>query len=234
MISDTFNSLAREFIKELSEVFPENSVLTKCVEDFDSLDPEKPAQFLMKVIGDKADKIHSKDETIFEEVKIDGLEIDSMWKSVSDDTKEVVWQYLTTLTMFASTLDGTSGELMSGIEQMATEFAEKLTKGNMDLSTMLGEVMQRVQAMDLSSLEGADIGALTKSLGIDQDQITDMMNNMMGGGTNKELMNLVSDMMGGGEADEQDLLKLLESAKPPPLPQKTPKKKSGKKNRKNK
>jgi len=114
---------------------------------------------------------------------------------------------------------------------MATEFAEKLTKGNMDLPTMLNEVMQRVQSMDLSSLQGADIGALTKSLGIDQNQITDMMNNMMGGGANKELMNLVSGMMGGGEADEQDLLKLLESAKPPSLPSKTPKKKSGKKNR---
>lgn len=231
MISDTFNSLAREFVKELSEVFPENDILTSCFANFDTIDPKKPAEFLMKIVGNNVDKIHGKDESIFEEVKIDGLEIDSMWKSVSAETQEVIWQYLSTLTMFASTLEGTSGELMSGIEQMATEFAEKLSKGNMDLPTMLNEVMQRVQTMDLSSLQGADIGALTKSLGIDQNQITEMMNGMLGGGANKELLGMVTSMMSGGEADEQDLLKLLENAKPPPLPSKTSKKKSGKKNR---
>ena len=31
MIADTFNALALEFVKELSEVFPENTTLTECV-----------------------------------------------------------------------------------------------------------------------------------------------------------------------------------------------------------
>jgi uncharacterized protein YgfB (UPF0149 family) len=99
---------------------------------------------------------------------------------------------------------------------------------------MLNEVMQRVQTLDLSSLEGADIGALTKSLGIDPAQITDMMSGMLGGsgGMNKELMSMVTGMMGGG-GDEQDLLKLLESAKPDMLlPPQKKKNKAGKKHRK--
>ena len=234
MIADTFNTLALEFVKELSEVFPENTVLTECVKNFDTIvseNPKKPMDFLMDVVGDNAEAINSKDDAIFDDITIPGMAIKEMWTSTSDNTKEAIWQYLSTLHMLASTLGNTSGELMSGIEDMAMEFANKMATGNMDVPTMLNEVMQRVQTLDLSSLEGADIGAITKSLGIDPAQITDMMSGMLGGsgGVNKELLSMVSGMMGGG-AEEQDLLKLLENAKPDMLPVQK-KKKSGKKNR---
>ena len=238
MISETFNSLALEFVKELSEVFPENIPLADCVKNFDTIvseDPKKPMDFLVSVAGDKAAAINSKDETVFDDITIPGMAIKEMWNSTSDNTKEAIWQYLSTLHMLASTLGNTSGELMSGIEDMAMEFANKMATGNMDVSTMLNEVMQRVQTLDLSSLEGADIGALTKSLGIDPAQITDMMSGMLGGagGANKELMSMVTGMMSGG-GDEQDLLKLLENAKPDMFlpPQKKKKNKAGKKHRK--
>lgn len=235
MIADTFNALALEFVKELSEVFPENTVLAECVKNFDTIaseDPKKPMDFLMKVAGDKTKAINSKDESLFDTITIPDMEIKEMWNSTSENTKEAIWQYLSTLHMLASTLGNTSGELMSGIEDMAMEFANKMATGNMDVSTMLNEVMQRVQTLDLSSLDGADIGAITQSLGIDPAQITDMMSGMLGGsgGVNKELLNMVSGMMGGG-AEEQDLLKLLESAKPDMMLPPQKKKKSGKKNR---
>ena len=234
MISETFNALALEFVKELSEVFPENNTLSECVKNFDTIvseDPKKPMNFLMDVVGDQAEAINSKDESVFDDIVIPGMAIKDMWTSTSENTKEAIWQYLSTLHMLASTLGNTSGELMSGIENMAMEFANKMAQGSMDVPTMLNEVMARVQTLDLSSLEGADIGAITKSLGIDPAQITDMMSGMLGGsgGANKELMNMVTSMMGGG-AEEQDLLKLLESAKPDMLPVQK-KKKSGKKNR---
>ena len=237
MIADTFNALALEFVKELSEVFPENITLTECVKNFDTIvseDPKKPMDFLVKIVGDKAAAVNSKDETVFDDITIPGMAIKEMWNSTSENTKEAIWQYLSTLHMLASTLGNTSGELMSGIENMAMEFAKKMAQGNMDVPTMLNEVMQRVQTLDLSSLDGADIGALTKSLGIDPAQITDMMSGMLGGagGANKELMNMVSGLMMGGGGDEQDLLKLLESAKPDMmLPPQKKKKSSGKKNR---
>ena len=236
MIADTFNALALEFVKELSEVFPENTTLTDCVKNFDTIvseDPKKPMDFLVSIVGDKAEAINSKDETVFDDIIIPGMVIKEMWNATSENTKEAIWQYLSTLNMLASTLGNTSGELMSGIENMAMEFANKMATGNMDVPTMLNEVMQRVQTLDLSSLEGADIGALTKSLGIDPAQITDMMSGMLGGsgGANKELMSMVSGLMGGSGGDEQDLLKLLENAKPDMLLPPQKKKKSGKKNR---
>lgn len=235
MISETFNTLALEFVKELSEVFPENTVLAECVKNFDTIvseDPKKPMDFLVSIVGDKAAAVNSKDETMFDDITIPGMVVKEMWNSISENTKEAIWQYLSTLHMLASTLGNTSGELISGIEDMAMEFANKMATGGMDVPTMLNEVMQRVQTLDLSSLDGADIGAITKSLGIDPAQITDMMSGMLGGagGANKELMNLVSGMMGGG-AEEQDLLKMLESAKPDMFLPPQKKKKSGKKNR---
>lgn len=185
MIADTFNALALEFVKELSEVFPENITLAECVKNFDTIvseDPKKPMDFLVSIVGDKGDAINTKDETVFDNITIPGMVVKEMWNSTSDNTKEAIWQYLSTLHMLASTLGNTSGELMSGIENMAMEFANKMAQGNMDVPTMLNEVMARVQTLDLSSLEGADIGALTKSLGIDPAQITDMMSGMLGGG----------------------------------------------------
>jgi hypothetical protein len=236
MIADTFNALALEFVKELSEVFPENATLTECAKNFDAIakdDPKSPMNFMMTIVGNKSDLILAKDETVFDSVEIPGLAIKEMWNSASDVTKDAIWQYLSTLHMLASTLGNTSGELLSGIENMAMEFADKMATGNMDVSTMLNEVMQRVQTLDLSSLDGSDIGALTKSLGIDPEQITDMMSGMLGGssGANKELMSMVTSMMNGG-GDEQDLLKLLENAKPDMLPPQKKKKSSGKKHRK--
>jgi hypothetical protein len=206
------------------------------VKNFDTIakeDPKKPMDFLVKVAGDKAEAINSKDESVFDDIVIPGLAVKEMWNSTSENTKEAIWQYISTLHMLANTLGNTSGELMSGIETLAMEFADKMANGNMDVPTMLNEVMQRVQTLDLSSLEGADIGALTKSLGIDPAQITDMMSGMLGGsgGMNKELMSMVTGMMGGG-AEEQDLLKMLESAKPDMFLPPQKKKKSGKKHRK--
>lgn len=239
MTSDTFNALAREFVKELAEVFPDNDVLVESARTFEDVvtkDPKKPTHIFTNFVGDNVKMIHERDENLIFEIDVPGVNAREMWGSITDTTKDVIWQYLSTLAMFSMTL-GTSNELMTGIETMATEFADKMAKGNMDLPTMLSEVMQRVQQLDLSSLKNEDIGALTKSLGIDQGQITSMMNSMMGGGggINPELMNMVTSMMGGGsDADEKDLLKLLENAKPPPMVLSPKKKKGsgGKKNRK--
>lgn len=230
---DTFNILALGFIKELSQVFPENTTLKDCVKNFDTIvseDPKKPMEFLVKVVGDKAVAINSKDDSVFDDITIPGMVVKEMWDSISENTKEAIWQYLNALHILASTFDNTSGELISGIKDMALEFANKMVEGDMDVSTMLNKVMQRVQTLDLSSLKSADIGALTESLGIDPAQITDMMSEMLGGagGANKELVNMVSELMGDG-GDEQDLLKLLENAKPDMLS--VQKKSGGKKNR---
>ena len=236
MISDSFNSMVLDFLKELSEVFPEEIVLKKCIDNFESYildDPNKPLEFMTNVIGDNAHLVTAKDETFFNIVKVPGIDVKSMWNSnISDNTKKAIWEYISTLMLIGATMNSTSKEIMSGIEELATEFAHKMQNGEITMDNMMSEVMNRVQQMDLSSLENMDISSLTKSMGIDPAELTNMMGGMMGG-INPELLNTVSSLMGGNE-DGEDLLKLLENAKPPvPLPQKKTKG-HGKKNRKHK
>jgi hypothetical protein len=231
MISEGFNTMVHEFVKELAEVFPEEPILKKHADNFDSIvaeDDKAPMNYLLKVVGDKTSLIFSKDESIFDVVSIPEMNLKSMWMSISDTTQEAIWQYLNTLTMLATTMGNTPNELMSGIETMAAEFAEKMSKGDLDINSMMSEVMGRVQQMDLSSLEGMDIGALTKSMGIDPSKMSEMMSGMLGG-VDPQLMSTVTSLM-SGMGEEEDLLKLLESAKPPPAPKKSSsKKKSSKK-----
>lgn len=241
MISDSFNSMVLDFLKELSEVFPEETKLKNCIDNFDSYildNPNKPLEFMTTVIGDNAHLVTAKDDTFFSIVKIPGIDVKSMWNSnISDNTKQAIWQYISTLMLIGTTMNSTSTEIMSGIEELAIEFAQKMNSGEMTMDNMMSEVMNRVQQMDLSSLENMDISSLTKSMGIDPSEIANMMGGMMGG-VNPELLNTVSSLMGGKE-DGEDLLKLLESAKPPQgfssLPKKkTKESKHGKKNRKHK
>ncbi|ABT14039.1 hypothetical protein MT325_M485R [Paramecium bursaria chlorella virus MT325] len=219
-MEDNFTSLALEFVKEISEVFPEEAIFSECVKNFSSYNPKK---FLIDTIGDHQSLVISKDDKLFDLVKIPGLNIKTLWSSVSDTTKESIWAYLSTLVMLATALDNTPKELMSGIETLAQEFSEKMQHGELNMETLFTDVMERVQQMDLSSMKDIDIGSLTKSMGIDPS----MISNMMGGSIDPSLIQNMMSMVGGG-GDEEDLLKLLETAKPPPRLEAPKKKKKSK------
>ncbi|AGE57006.1 hypothetical protein ATCVNEJV3_549R [Acanthocystis turfacea Chlorella virus NE-JV-3] len=220
-MEENFNTLALEFVQELSGVFPEEKAITDCVKNFGSLNPKK---FFLDTFGENRDLIIAKNDALFDTVSIPGIDAKALWNSVSDTTKESIWAYGSTLSMLATALDNTPKELMEGIETLAQEFSEKMQNGELDMGTLFGDVMQRVQQMDLSSMQNMDIGALTKSMGIDPT----MISNMMGGVDPSMLQNMMS-MVGGN--DEDDLLKLLETARPPAqlLPPRKKKSSDGKK-----
>jgi len=219
-MEDNFASLALEFVKEISEVFPEEAIFSECVKNFSSYNPKK---FLIDTIGNHQALVISKDDKLFDLVKIPGLNIKTLWSSVSDTTKESIWAYLSTLVMLATALNNTPKELMSGIESLAQEFSDKMQHGELNMETLFTDVMERVQQMDLSSMKDVDIGSLTKSMGIDPS----MISNMMGGGIDPSLIQNMMNMV-GGDGDEEDLLKLLETAKPPPRLEAPKKKKKSK------
>jgi hypothetical protein len=219
-MENNFASLALEFVKELSEVIPEEPVFAKCVKNFDSYDPK---QFLVDTIGDHQSLAISKDEKLFDHVSVPGVNIKVLWSTLSDTTKESIWAYISTLTMLASALDNTPKELMTGIESLAQEFSEKMQHGELNMETLFSDVMDRVQQMDLSSMKDLDVASLTKSMGIDPSMISNMM-----GGMDPSIIQNMMGMMGGGGGEEDDLLKLLETAQRPqlPAPKKTKKPKS--------
>jgi hypothetical protein len=218
-----FDSIALEFVRELAIVIPEEPVFAECVKNFDLYDSRK---FLIDTIGDHQSLAISKDEKLFDRVSIPGVNIKVLWSTLSDTTKESIWAYVSTLTMLATALDNTPKELMNGIETLAQEFSEKMQHGELNMDTLFSDVMVRVQQMDLSSMKDLNIASLTKSMGIDPTMISNMM------GVDPSMISNMMSMVGGDDGEE-DLLKLLENAKPPPLPtQKKTKKKSSKSSKK--
>jgi hypothetical protein len=215
MIVDSFNQLAYDFVSELIELFPEEAVLKEALE---KIQPGTTVaiEVMTSLVGQHSQLISAKDETVFKTVKIPGMSIRKMWKSLSDDAKNNIWQRLNAMVLIGTTMNNTPAELMTGIENLAMEFGEKLQNGELDMSSMMGEILTRVQGMDLSSLKNMnmDIGALTNSLGIDTNELTDMVGGMLGG-VNPELMRTVTSLV-SGQGEEEDLLAMLEAAHPPP------------------
>lgn len=221
-MEENFNTLALQFVKELTEVFPEEKMFSTCVENFEAYDPKK---FFIDVFGNHRPLITAKDESIFDKVSIDGINMKGLWTSVSDTTKEAIWAYGSTLSMLATALDNTPKELMTGIETLAKEFSEKMEKGELDMNTLFGDVMNRVSEMDLSSMKDIDIASLTKNMGIDPNMIA----GALGGVDPSMVQNMMGLLEGSGE---DDLLKILETAQRPVAPALPKKKKKSKKTKK--
>lgn len=217
-MEENFNTLALQFVKELVEVFPEEKIFSTCVENFETYDPKK---FFIDVFGNHRPLIAAKDESILDKISIDGINMKGLWADVSDSTKEAIWAYGSTLSMLATALDNTPKELMSGIESLAQEFSEKMEKGELDMNTLFGDVMNRVQQMDLSSMKDMDIASLTKNMGIDPNMIA----GALGGVDPSMVQNMMGLLEGNGE---DDLLKILETAQRPIAPPKKKSKKSKK------
>lgn len=220
-----FDTLAREFVKELSEVFPEEKTFSSCLKHFDTYDSKK---FFVDVFGPHRALIVAKDDRLFDEIRIPNVDAKALWNGISETTKEAIWAYGSTMTMLVSAIENTPKELMNNIETLAQEFSEKMENGELDMNALFGEVMQSVQKMDLSSMKDMDINALTQSMGIDPSMIAGALGNV----DPSMIQNMMGLMSGGGE--EEDLLKLLETAQRPPLPtrKKSSKKKSSKKRNK--
>lgn len=85
-------------------------------------------------------------------------------------------------------------ELMQSIESLAAECAEKMQSGSMDLDAMMKTVMCKLKDMDLSALEGADSGELTRalgSLGLDPGMLNLASLAMSGDGATDDLLALI-------------------------------------------
>jgi hypothetical protein len=78
-----------------------------------------------------AEKISAKDDTFFlnESKNLDFLKdvkLEEKWASVSQQTKDAVWQYVQTLYMLGTTISSIPEDTLSMIEKVAKECADKL------------------------------------------------------------------------------------------------------------
>ncbi len=205
-----FNDMLKTFLQELADVFPEDKQISGflgTLDDIAALDPNLPMNVFMKSIGPHAKQIAARDESVMQTLSFPGADIAKLWNSgISDATKDAIWQYLNMLLVVATTVSSIPPDVLKQIESLAGEYAEKIERGEVTMDVVMREAMKKLQDMNLSDVEGLDLSALTAGLGL----------------PNLNLESLTG-MLGGDNA-EQDVLAMLEAAKPPQKKKKSSKK----------
>lgn len=157
-----FNTMLKNFLEELADVFPEEPQIRLFLDGFDALvaiTPRAPMDMLVESLGPHAALASAKDPALFDQIKFPGgIDFARLWASdISDNTREAIWQYISLLLMLGTTVRSMPPQVLQGIESMAESCAAQLESGQMDLS-----------AMDLSALggllSGGGLGELASSL----------------------------------------------------------------------
>lgn len=151
----TFNDMLEQFLNELEQTFPEEKSFKKYHTSFDIMrkaNPKKCITVFMEVVTPLSAQIMSKDESIFTNQEFTDLDIGKYWNDdLSENTKNVIWQYLQTLNILGMTITNIPSEMLSMVENVAAKCADQMTEGGGDLN--MGNMMS-----NLSSLMGGMLG----------------------------------------------------------------------------
>ncbi|AAC96778.1 hypothetical protein PBCV1_A410L [Paramecium bursaria Chlorella virus 1] len=101
-----FNTVMRSFISDLSEVFPEDAAIQSSFETFDELvrvNYRKPLNMFVESMIPYAEYVANRDETMFLKMEFPGIDFKKLWfdDTVSANTKNVIWQYISHLLLLA-------------------------------------------------------------------------------------------------------------------------------------
>ena len=117
-----FDEMMSQFLGELSTVFPDEPAKTG---------PD--CKTFMKQVAPWAGQMSARDESFFceENEFANGLNLHTIWKreDCSINTKQAIWQYLSSLYMIATTLSMFPPETLSAIEAAAENCAKNMKLG---------------------------------------------------------------------------------------------------------
>lgn len=150
----SFNSLLEEFINEVQECFPDENKIKVYKNSFELLkktNPKKCMVAFMNAIEPYKERINQEDESLMLDESItlvNELNLCGIWKheNCTENTKQAIWSHLKTLIIFGDTLQVIPSGLMSGIEKLASEYADQMDGtdvGSID-PTMLMKNMQKM------------------------------------------------------------------------------------------
>ena len=133
-----FNDMMGQFLVELHKTFPDEKGIKKMLASFDlikSTNPRIIVDGFMKGVSPYSDKISAKDETfLLKEIDtidvLKDLNIKAYWTKMSENTKNVTWQYLQTLYMLGTTITSIPEDTLSMIEGIAKDCADKMQTGD--------------------------------------------------------------------------------------------------------
>lgn len=166
-----FNTMLKNFLGELADVFPEEAQITTFLHTFDSLvtlNPRGPLELFVDSLTPHAPLAMAKDPALFDKLQFPGgIDFQRLWRTdISDNTREAIWQYINLLFLLGTTVRNMPPEMLQGIEAMAQSCAAQMESGELDFGSL--------GAMLMGGMGGAGGGAgglagLLGGLGGDED-----------------------------------------------------------------
>lgn len=146
-----FNDMMDQFLGELVLTFPDEPSIKKQHTSFELLrktNPRKCVETFMEDAGAYSQRIMAKDESLLLNNEIEALSkynIHKHWPECSDKTKDVIWQYITTLYMLGTTITSLPADTLSMIEEVAQKAAGQMQDGDQNpaaLMKLFGNLMK--------------------------------------------------------------------------------------------
>lgn len=160
-----FNTMLKNFVEELVDVFPEERQIRVFLDGYDSLvalNATAPMDMFLDAVSPHSGLAMAKDPRLFDKLVFPGgIDFKKLWAAdISDNTRAAIWQYINLLFMLGTTVRSMPPEMLQGIESVAQSCASQLESGEMDISA-LGGMLMNGGLGGLGGLEGlAGLGGL--------------------------------------------------------------------------
>ena len=138
-----FNDMMDQFLSELVLTFSDEPSIKKQHTSFELLRKTNPRKCVETFMGDAAkysQRIMAKDDTLLLNGEIESLSkynIQKHWPECSDNTKNVIWQYVTTLYMLGTTITALPADTLSMIEDVAQKAAGQMQGGDQNPEALM-------------------------------------------------------------------------------------------------
>lgn len=153
-----FNTMLKNFLEELADVFPEETQIKLFLEGLDplvALTPRAPMDMFVDALAPHTGLAMAKDPALFDKLQFPGgIDFARLWKTdISDNTREAIWQYINMLFLLGTTVRSMPPQMLEGIETVAKNCADQIQSGQMDFSS-LGSMLMNGGLGNLGALGG--------------------------------------------------------------------------------
>lgn len=141
-----FNTMMKNFVEELADVFPEERQIRTFLDGFDgfiTLNPRSCMDMFVEALTPHSAMAMAKDPALFDRLQFPGgIDFKKLWAAdLSDNTRAAIWQYINLLFVLGTAVRSMPPEMLQGIESVAQSCASQLESGQLDLGALGGMLM---------------------------------------------------------------------------------------------
>lgn len=176
-----FNEMMEQFLRELSETFPEEKTIKKYAVSFDLVknsNPRKCVESYMASMSPYSEFIMQKNEAFFLEntdkvAMFKDINLPKYWTDpeLSQGTKDAVWQYLQTLFVLGTTITAIPEDTLNMIEGVAKQCAANMENqevggvGGLDDQALMSSMNGLLSALGGAGAGGGGANPMAALLG---------------------------------------------------------------------